>query len=314
MEQHAKIFVAGSNGMVGSAICRALKAQGYSNIITKSHSELDLLRQSDVEAFFASEKPDYVFHAAARVGGISVNARRPADFLYENMMIGANVVKAAFDTGVRKLIALGSSCIYPRMAPQPMREEHLLTGPLEPTNEGYALAKIALLRLCAFYRRQYGADFISVMPTNLYGINDNYHPEDSHVLPALLRRMHEAKCAGAPQITVWGSGNALREFLYADDLADACVYLMNTYSGEETVNVGSGIELSIRELAEKIRDTVGYKGELVFDPTRPDGTPRKLLDISKLTALGWHATTSLEDGLKRTYEDFLHHGQRGNRR
>ena len=307
MELDAKIYVAGHNGMVGSAICRTLRAQGYRNIVTKSHAELNLLRQEEVEAFFAAEKPDYVFQAAAKVGGIMANSRYPADFLYENLMIGANVVKAAYDNGVKKLLFLGSSCIYPRMAPQPMVESCLLTSALETTNEGYALAKIAGLKLCSFYKRQYGADFISCMPTNLYGPNDNYHPENSHVLPALLRRFHEAKLAGAPSVTVWGTGTVLREFLYVDDLAEGCVFLMNHYSGEETVNIGTGRELTIRQLAEKIKEVVGYTGELRFDPSKPDGTPRKLLDVSKLTALGWTAHTSLDDGLRATYRDYLAH-------
>lgn len=307
MELDAKIYVAGHNGMVGSAICRTLRAQGYRNIVTKSHAELNLLRQEEVEAFFAAEKPDYVFQAAAKVGGIMANSRYPADFLYENLMIGANVVKAAYDNGVKKLLFLGSSCIYPRMAPQPMVESCLLTSALETTNEGYALAKIAGLKLCSFYKRQYGADFISCMPTNLYGPNDNYHPENSHVLPALLRRFHEAKLAGAPSVTVWGTGTVLREFLYVDDLAEGCVFLMNHYSGEETVNIGTGRELTVRQLAEKIKEVVGYTGELRFDPSKPDGTPRKLLDVSKLTALGWTAHTSLDDGLRATYRDYLAH-------
>lgn len=299
--------------MVGSAICRELKRQGYSNLVTKSHRELDLTRQSEVEAFFDREKPEYVFLAAAKVGGIAANDAAPADFLYENMMLEMNVIHAAWQSGVKKLEFLGSSCIYPRLAPQPMPESCLLTGALEKTNEGYALAKISGLKYCEFLDRQYGLDYISVMPTNLYGPNDNYHPEHSHVLPALLRRFHEAKEQGKAYVTCWGDGSPLREFLYVDDLAELCVYLMNAYSGTETVNAGTGKEISIRELAELVAEVVGYEGEIRWDTTKPNGTPRKLLDISKAESLGWHYRTELREGLERTYRDFLENPLRAER-
>ena len=287
MEKDAKIYVAGHRGMVGSAICRELERQGYRNIITRIHAQLDLCRQDAVEDFFATEKPEYVFLAAAKVGGIQANAEAPADFMYQNMMLEMNVIHAAWRNGCKKLEFLGSSCISPRLAPQPMKEDCLLTSPLEETNEAYALAKIAGLKYCAYLNKQYGTDYISVMPTNLYGPNDNYHPEHSHVLPALIRRFHEAKEACASSVTCWGDGSPLREFLYVDDLANLCVFLMNHYSGDETVNAGSGKEVSIRELAEMVARVVGYSGEILWDTSKPNGTPRKLLDVSKAAALGW---------------------------
>ena len=313
MEKNAKIYVAGHRGMVGSAICRELKRQGYTCVVTRTHAQLDLCRQDAVEAFFAEEKPAYVFLAAAKVGGIQANAEAPADFMYQNMMLEMNVIHAAWKNGCQKLEFLGSSCIYPRLAQQPMKEECLLTSALEETNEAYALAKIAGLKYCAYLNRQYGADYISVMPTNLYGPNDNYHPEHSHVLPALIRRFHEAKEAGAPSVTCWGDGSPLREFLYVDDLANLCVFLMNHYSGDETVNAGTGKELSIRSLAEMVARVVGYRGEIRWDTTKPNGTPRKLLDVSKAEALGWRYTTELEDGIRLAYEDFLNNPMRAER-
>lgn len=313
MEKSAKIYVAGHRGMVGSAIVRCLQAQGYENIVTRTSKELDLRRQDQVEKFFAEEKPDYVFLAAAKVGGIMANSKHPADFMYDNMILEMNVIKAAYDNQVKKLMFLGSSCIYPRMAPQPMPESCLLTSALEQTNEAYALAKISGLKYCEYLNRQYNTDYISVMPTNLYGPNDNYHPEHSHVLPALIRRFHEAKEAGLPSVTIWGTGTPLREFLYVDDLADACVYLMNTYSGNETVNLGTGKELTIKELAETVKRVVGYEGAIEFDTSKPDGTPRKLLDVSKLEKLGWKYKTELEDGIRLAYDDFLHSEMRAER-
>lgn len=305
MDKNAKIYVAGHNGMVGSAIVRNLEAKGYLNILKRSSSELDLRRQKEVEEFFEREKPDYVFLAAARVGGIMANSKMPADFMYDNMILEMNVIKSSYDNNVKKLMFLGSSCIYPRMAPQPMKESCLLTSELEKTNEAYALAKISGLKYCEYLNRQYNTDYISVMPTNLYGINDNYHEENSHVLPALIRRIHLAKKAGDKTVTVWGSGNVKREFLYADDLADACVYLMDNYSGDETVNIGTGSELTIAELAAVIKDVVKYEGAIVYDSSKPDGTPRKLLDISKLTNLGWSYKTELMEGIALAYEDYL---------
>ncbi len=313
MNKEAKIYVAGHRGMVGSAIVRGLQAQGYTNIITRTHSELNLCRQADVEAFFAAERPDYVFLAAAKVGGIVANAEAPADFLYDNMTLEMNVIHAAWTNGCKKLLFLGSSCIYPRMAPQPMPESCLLTSELEKTNEAYALAKISGLKYCEYLNKQYGTDFISAMPTNLYGPNDNYHPTHSHVLPALIRRFHEAKEAGLSQVTCWGSGTPLREFLYVDDLADACIFLMNHYSGNETVNVGTGKELSIKELTELTAKVIGYEGEILWDTNKPDGTPRKLLDVSKLEGLGWHYNTELEEGIRLAYEDFLNNPMRAER-
>lgn len=305
MDKNAKIYVAGHRGMVGSAIVRALQTQGFHNILTKTHSELNLCRQDAVEKFFSEEKPDYVFLSAAKVGGIMANSEAPADFMYENMMIEMNVIHSAWTNGCKKLLFLGSSCIYPRMAPQPMKENCLLTSELEKTNEAYALAKISGLKYCEFLNRQYGTDYISAMPTNLYGPNDNYHPTRSHVLPALIRRFHEAKIQGLSEVVCWGSGTPLREFLYVDDLADACVFLMNNYSGDETVNVGTGKELTIRELTELVAEIIGFDGQIKWDASKPDGTPRKLLDVSKLERLGWHYRTELADGIRLAYEDFL---------
>lgn len=305
MRPDSKIYVAGHQGLVGSAIVRNLKQNSYTNITTRSLCELDLTRQTDVEAFFSAEKPEYVFLAAAKVGGIYANNTYPADFMYDNMLIQMNVMKAAYENDVVKLLFLGSSCIYPKMAPQPIPECCLLSGPLEPTNEAYALAKISGLKYCGYMNRQYGTDFISVMPTNQYGKHDNYHPDNSHVIPAMLRRFHEAKISNAASVTIWGTGKPFREFMYADDLADACVFLMLNYSGDETINIGTGKDISIRELAETIKRVVGYKGEIVFDATKPDGTPKKLLDVSKLHDLGWQYKTELEDGLRASYEDFV---------
>lgn len=313
MDKDAKIYVAGHRGMVGSAILRELKRRGYQNIITRTHAELDLTRQADVERFFAEEKPEYVFLAAAKVGGIMGNATAKADFMYENMILEMNVIHSAWKNGVKKLEFLGSSCIYPRLAPQPMQESCLLTGSLEETNEAYALAKISGLKYCEYLNTQYGTDYISVMPTNLYGPNDNYHPEHSHVLPALIRRFHEAKTEGKKSVTCWGDGSPLREFLYVDDLADLCVFLMDHYSGNETVNAGTGKELTIRELTELVAKVVGYEGEILWDPSKPNGTPRKLLDVSKATALGWTYRTELEDGIRLTYQDFLTNPMRAER-
>lgn len=313
MEKNSKIYVAGHRGMVGSAIVRELRRQGYDNLLTRTHTELDLTRQADVERFFADERPDYVFLAAAKVGGIVANQSAPADFMYQNMALEMNVIHAAWQSGCRKLEFLGSSCIYPRLAPQPMKESCLLTSALEQTNEAYALAKISGLKYCEYLNRQYDTDFISVMPTNLYGPNDNYHPEHSHVLPALIRRFHEAKVQGQPAVTCWGDGSPLREFLYVDDLANLCVFLMNHYSGNETVNAGTGKEISIRELAALVARTVGYEGEIRWDATRPNGTPRKLLDVSKAAALGWTYRTELADGIRLAYEDFLRNPVRAER-
>lgn len=313
MEKNAKIYVAGHRGMVGSAIARMLEKEGYTDIITKTHQELDLCRQQEVEDFFAKERPEYVFLAAAKVGGIVANQEALADFMYENAILEMNVIHAAWKNGCKKLLFLGSSCIYPRMAPQPMKESCLLTSALEQTNEAYALAKIAGLKYCEYLNRQYQTDYISAMPTNLYGPNDNYHPTHSHVLPALIRRFHEAKESGAKEVTCWGTGKPLREFLYVDDLADACVFLMENYSGNGTVNVGTGKELTIRELTELVAKVIGYEGEILWDASKPDGTPRKLLDVSKLERLGWHYKTELEDGIRLAYEDFLHNPVRAQR-
>jgi len=305
MQLNDKIYIAGHRGMVGGAILRRLEILGYKNIVTRSSGELDLRNQADVGNFFATEQPNYVFLAAAKVGGIHANNTYRAEFLYENLMIEANIIHAAWKHGVKKLMFLGSSCIYPKMAPQPLQESSLLTGPLEVTNEPYAIAKIAGIKLCEAYRDQYGCNFISVMPTNLYGIGDNYHPENSHVLPALIRRFHEAKEGNKPSVTVWGTGTPRREFMFADDLADACVYLMLHYDGKELVNIGTGEDLSIRELAETVKEVVCYEGKLVFDPSKPDGTPRKLMDVSKLHGLGWKHSVELKDGLVQAYADFL---------
>lgn len=313
MAKDARIYVAGHRGMVGSAIVRELVRQGYTSIITRTHQELDLCRQEAVERFFAAERPEYVFLAAAKVGGIVANSGALADFMYENMLLEMNVIHAAWKNGCKKLEFLGSSCIYPRLAPQPMPESCLLTGELEKTNEAYALAKISGLKYCEFLNRQYGTNYISVMPTNLYGPNDNYHPTHSHVLPALIRRFHEAKEEGLASVTCWGDGSPLREFLYVDDLANLCVFLMNHYSGNETVNAGTGKEISIKRLAELVAGIVGYRGRILWDGTKPNGTPRKLLDVSKAAGLGWNYRTELEAGIRLAYEDFLHNPMRAER-
>ena len=305
MEKNSKIYVAGHRVMVGSAIVRELKRQGYDNILTRTRQELDLTRQEAVEAFFEAEKPEYVFLAAAKVGGIVANESALADFMYDNIILEMNVIHAAWKNGCKKLEFLGSSCIYPRKAPQPMKESYLLTGALEQTNEAYALAKISGLKYCEFLNRQYGTDYISVMPTNLYGPNDNYHPTHSHVLPALIRRFHEAKSNNLKSVTCWGDGSPLREFLYVDDLANLCVFLMNRYSGSETVNAGTGKELTIRELTGLVAKVIGYRGEILWDASKPNGTPRKLLDVTKAKQLGWVYKTELEDGIRLAYQDFL---------
>lgn len=311
MEQQARIFVAGHRGLVGSAILRRLEKDGYMGLITRTRQELDLADRDAIERFFQAEKPAYVFLAAAKVGGILANNTYPADFLRENLAIQLNVIDAAYRHGVKKLLFLGSSCIYPKFAPQPIKEEYLLTGALEPTNDAYAIAKIAGIQLCQSYNKQYGTNFISVMPTNLYGPGDNFDLQNSHVLPALIRKFHEAKVSGAPEVVVWGTGSPKREFLHVDDLADACLYLMQSYNGSDFINVGVGEDLSIQELAEMIRSVVGYEGALVYDTTKPDGTPRKLLDVSRLTALGWRARIGLDDGLTQTYQWFLENAVRG---
>jgi GDP-L-fucose synthase len=305
MNSTDKIYIAGHRGLVGSAVVRALEAKGYTNLIYKTSKELDLRNQAAVEDFFNTEKPKFVFLVAGKVGGIVANNTYRADFLYDNLLIVANIVHAAFNNNVTKLLFTGSSCIYPKLAPQPLKEEYLLTGALEQTNEPYAIAKIAGIKLCETYREQYGANYISVMPTNMYGINDNYHPENSHVLPALIRRFHEAKVNDLKEVTIWGSGSPKREFLYSDDLAEACLFLMENYNEKEIVNIGCGEDISIKELAETVKEVTGFKGELVFDTSRPDGTPRKLLDVSKIHALGWKHKTALKDGLKIAYQDFL---------
>lgn len=304
MEKQAKIYIAGHRGMVGSAILRRLQQDGYSNFVFRSSKELDLRNQADVQSFFEAERPDYVFLAAAKVGGIFANNTYRGEFLYENLMIQNNVIHNAYLTGVKKLMFLGSSCIYPKLAPQPLKEEYLLSGYLEPTNEPYAIAKIAGIKLCEAYRSQYGCNFISVMPTNLYGPNDNYDLSNSHVLPALIRKFHEAKINDAPAVEVWGTGSPLREFLHADDMADACVFLMKTYDGADFVNIGTGKDLSIKALAELIKHVVGYEGDLVWNTSKPDGTPRKLMDVSKLHELGWQHKIELEEGIRHTYEQF----------
>lgn len=313
MDKGAKIYVAGHRGMVGSAIVRELRRQGYNNIITRTHRELDLTRQQEVEDFFSLEKPEYVFLAAAKVGGIIANQDALADFMWENMIMEMNVIHSAWENSCKKLEFLGSSCIYPRMATQPMKENCLLTSELEKTNEAYALAKISGLKYCEYLNRQYGTDYISVMPTNLYGPNDNYHPTHSHVLPALIRRFHEAKQDGKTEVTCWGDGSPLREFLYVDDLANLCVFLMNHYSGNETVNAGTGKELSIKELTELVAKVVGYTGKILWDTSKPNGTPRKLLDVSKAEKLGWHYKTELDEGIKLAYMDFLQNPLRAER-
>lgn len=305
MEKKAKIYVAGHRGMVGSAIYRKLQKEGFTNIITRTSAELDLRNQQAVADFFAEEKPDYVFLAAAKVGGIIANNTYRADFLYENLAIQNNVIHQAYVNKVQKLMFLGSSCIYPKLAPQPLKEEYLLTGLLEETNEPYAIAKIAGIKMCDAYRAQYGCNFISAMPTNLYGYNDNYHPQNSHVLPALIRKFHEAKETNAADVTVWGSGTPMREFLFADDLADACYFLMQNYNEPHLINIGTGVDLTIKDLALTIQKVIGFVGELKFDASKPDGTPRKLMDVSKLHELGWNHKIELEEGLKLAYQDFL---------
>ena len=310
LKPDSRIFVAGHNGLVGGAIGRALRAAGHTNLIERPRAELDLTRQAAVEEFFAAEKPEFVFLAAAKVGGIHANDTQRAEFIYQNMMIAANVIDAAWRNEARKLLFLGSSCIYPRMAPQPIVESALLTGALEPTNEPYAIAKIAGLKLCENYRRQYEFDAISLMPTNLYGPGDNFDLASSHVIPALMRKAHEAKVAGAPSMEVWGTGAPRREFLHVDDLADAAVFLMNRYSDAETVNVGVGEDVTIKELVTLICEVVGYQGELAFDTTKPDGTPRKMLDVGRLHSLGWRSRVALRDGLAETYAWFLENGDR----
>ncbi|HRG16201.1 MAG TPA: GDP-L-fucose synthase [Pseudomonadota bacterium] len=304
MGSNARIYVAGHRGLVGSAITRRLQADGATNLILRTHAELDLIDQRAVDAFFAEEQPEYVFLAAAKVGGIHANNTYPAEFLRDNLAIQTNVIHSAWTHGVRKLCFLGSSCIYPKLAPQPLREETLLTGPLEPTNEWYAIAKIAGIKMCQAYRRQYGFDAISLMPTNLYGQGDNFDPQNSHVLPALIRKFHEAKERGDREVVIWGSGTPLREFLHADDLADAAVFLMRGYSGEQFINVGVGEDLTIRALAELVAEVVGYAGTIATDPSKPDGTPRKLMDVSRLHALGWRHRISLREGITETYASF----------
>jgi GDP-L-fucose synthase len=310
MNKNSKIYIAGHRGMAGSAIKRKMDAKGYLNFITRTHSELDLMNQQAVNQFFETEKPEYVFLAAAKVGGILANNKYPAEFIYQNLMIEANVIHAAYTNGVKKLLFLGSSCIYPKLAPQPLKEEYLLTGPLEPTNEAYAIAKIVGLRLCKHYNDQYGTNFISVMPTNLYGQNDNFDLETSHVLAALIRKFHEAKINNAPEVVVWGTGKARREFLHVDDMADACVYLMEKFNAPdigESVNIGVGKDITIKELAELIKDMVEYKGKIVYDLSKPDGTPQKLLDVTKLQRLGWKEQISFKEGLKQTHEWYVSH-------
>jgi GDP-L-fucose synthase len=308
MDKQAKIYIAGHKGMVGSAIYRKLVKEGFTNFVTRSSSELDLRNQQQVSDFFAQEKPDYVFLAAAKVGGIIANNTYRADFLYDNLQIQNNVIHSSYVNEVKKLMFLGSSCIYPKMAPQPLKEEYLLTGLLEPTNEPYAIAKIAGIKMCDAYRDQYGCNYISVMPTNLYGLNDNYHPQNSHVLPALIRRFHEAKEQNAAEVVIWGTGSPKREFLFADDLAEACYYLMQNYNEPGLVNIGTGEDLSIKDLALLIKQITGYTGEIKFDTTKPDGTPRKLMDVTKLTNAGWKYHTTLEQGIALAYHDFLSKG------
>ncbi len=309
MDKKSKIYIAGHKGLVGSAITRKLIEKGFDNLVLRSHQELELTDKKAVEGFFASEKPEYVFLAAAKVGGINANSTKPADFFYINSMIQNHIIHSAYQFGVTKLLFLGSSCIYPKLCPQPIKEEYLLSGYLEETNEAYALAKITGLKMCQYYNKQYGTNFISCMPTNLYGPNDNFDLETSHVLPALLCKFHEAKISGSPKVEIWGSGNPLREFLHVDDMADACVFLMERYRGMEHVNIGTGKELTIRELALLIKEIVAYEGELIFNADKPDGTPRKLLDVSKLNSLGWKYNIELPDGISSTYKWFLENGK-----
>ncbi len=305
MDKNSKIYIAGHRGMVGSAISRKLKKEGFDNIITRTSAELDLRNQAQVAIFFEQEKPEYVFLGAAKVGGIVANNTFRGEFLYDNLMIECNIIHSSYLNGVKKLLFLGSSCIYPKMAPQPLKEEYLLTGPLEPTNEPYAIAKISGIELCDSYRFQYGCNYISVMPTNLYGYNDNYHSEHSHVLPAMIRRFHEAKDQGLSSVTIWGTGSPKREFLFADDLAEACYYLMENYDEPGLINIGTGEDISIRDLASMVKRIIGFKGDIRYDVSKPDGTPRKLMDVSKLHSKGWKHTIELEEGIKLAYQDFL---------
>ena len=305
MELNAKIFVAGHNGMVGSAIVRKLKELGCTNIITFDRSKLNLLNQADVQSFFNINCPEYVFVCAAKVGGIKANNEMKGDFIYENLMIQSNIIKSSKDFNVKKLIFLGSSCIYPKMSPQPIKEEYLLTGPLEPTNDAYAIAKIAGIKMCQSFNQQYGTNFISVMPTNLYGPNDNYDLNNSHVLPAMIRKFHEAKLEGKDKVEIWGTGTPMREFLYVDDLADACCHLMLNYNGSEVVNIGTGVDITIKDLALTIKEVVGFRGDIYFNIDMPDGTPRKLLDVSRLKDLGWEYKISLREGIEKTYKDYV---------
>ena len=318
MKKNARIFVAGSNGLVGSALVRRLRVEGYTNLLLTDTDELDLPNQAAVTDFFSQKKPDYVFLAAAKVGGIYANNSYPADFIYRNLMIQSNVIHQSYVHKVKRLLFLGSSCIYPKFAPQPMEERHLLTGVLEPTNEPYAIAKIAGIKMCESYNRQYGTQFAAVMPTNLYGPGDNFHPENSHVLPALIRRFHEAKVTGSAEVVIWGTGTPMREFLYVDDMADGCVFVMElddrviegqlfSYPNPCFVNLGTGVDVTICQLADIVKHVVGYQGELIFDATKPDGTPRKLIDVSKMTGMGWVSSTKLDDGIAATYEWYLQH-------
>lgn len=307
LAKDAKIYIAGHRGLVGGALARTLESRGYQNLLTRTHRELDLIDRDAVAAFFDAERPEYVFNAAAKVGGINANDEFPADFIRDNILIQMNVIESAFRTGVKKLLFLGSSCIYPKLAPQPLREEYLLTGPLEPTNEWYAIAKISGIKVCQAYRKQYGFNAINAMPTNLYGPGDNFNLETSHVLPALIRKFHEAKVAGRNHVEIWGTGTPRREFLFVEDLAEACLFLMNSYDDGEIINVGTGEDVSIAELAEIVKEVVGFDGDLTFDTSKPDGTPRKLLDVSRINALGWHQRTPLSDGIERTYRWFLEH-------
>jgi GDP-L-fucose synthase len=309
LEKNAKIYIAGHRGMVGSAIVRKLEKEGFSNFITRTSSDIDLRNQQQVADFFAAEKPDYVFLAAAKVGGIVANNTYRAEFLYDNLQIQNNIIHSSYVNGVKKLMFLGSSCIYPKMAPQPLKEDYLLTGPLESTNEPYAIAKIAGIKMCDAYRDQYGCNYISVMPTNLYGYNDNYHPQNSHVLPALIRRFHEAKLNGDATVTIWGTGSPMREFLFADDLAAACYYLMENYDEPGLVNIGTGEDITIKDLAYLVKKAIGFEGEIDFDASKPDGTPRKLMDVSKLHSKGWKHTIELEEGIAFAYQDFLNRYQ-----
>ena len=304
MQHTSKIYVAGHRGMVGSAIVRNLQKRGYTNIVTRTHTQLDLTNQQQTLDFFNAEKPEYVFLAAAKVGGIIANNNYPAEFLYQNMMIQNNIIHSSYIAGVQKLMFLGSSCIYPKLAPQPIKEDYLLTGLLEPTNEAYAIAKIAGIKMCDYYRKQYGCDFVSVMPTNLYGTGDNYHPENSHVLPAMLRKFHDAKTSGAETVTLWGSGSPLREFMHADDMADATVFAMLNYSQSGHLNVGSGEEVSIKELAELVKSTVQFDGKIIWDSEKPDGTPRKLMDSTRLFEMGWNPKLTLGNGISLVYEEY----------